>query len=128
MKLIIAGGRDITLSIDFIDKVLEKFNLFEELTEIISGGANGVDESARAYSEEMIRLCGDNAPIFSEFGADWVSHGKAAGPIRNKEMANYGNALLLIWDGESKGSKSMKKEMLDLDKPIYEVILKKYNV
>jgi hypothetical protein len=43
-------------------------------------------------------------------------------------MAEEGDALLLIWDGESKGSANMKKEMLFKKKPIYEVILRTYNV
>lgn len=65
---------------------------------------------------------------YKEFPADWKAHGKAAGPIRNKQMAEYADALLLIWDGESKGSASMKNEMLKLNKPVYEVIIKRTNV
>ncbi len=38
-------------------------------------------------------------------------------------MALYGDALLLIWDGKSRGSTSMRNEMKKLDKPVYEVIL-----
>ena len=34
------------------------------------------------------------------FDTDWNKHGRAAGPIRNKQMAEYGDALLIIWDGE----------------------------
>jgi hypothetical protein len=43
-------------------------------------------------------------------------------------MAEEADALLLIWDGESKGSANMKKEMLFKNKPVYEVILRTYNV
>lgn len=64
----------------------------------------------------------------AEFPADWDKFGKAAGHIRNTEMANYADALLLIWDGESKGSANMKYQMNQLGKPIYEVILRKHNV
>lgn len=66
-----------------------------------------------------------NFPI-KKFYPDWGKHGKAAGPIRNKQMAEYADALLLIWDGESKGSKNMKEEMLKLNKPVYEFIVKQY--
>jgi len=41
------------------------------------------------------------------FPANWKEHHKAAGPIRNREMAKYADALVAIWDGESKGTKSM---------------------
>jgi len=60
------------------------------------------------------------------FHAEWEEHGKAAGPIRNKQMANYGEKLLLIWDGESRGSANMKAEMLKLNKPVYEIIIREY--
>lgn len=38
-------------------------------------------------------------------------------------MAEYGDALLLIWDGKSRGNASMKKEMQKQNKPIFEVVL-----
>jgi hypothetical protein len=41
-------------------------------------------------------------------------------------MAEYADALLLIWDGESKGSLNMKQRMIGLKKPVYEVVLKRY--
>jgi hypothetical protein len=39
-------------------------------------------------------------------------------------MAEYADALILVWDGKSRGSASMKREMEKLGKPIYEVIVK----
>ena len=42
-----------------------------------------------------------------EFKADWVKYGKAAGPIRNEEMAKYADACIVFWDGKSPGAKSM---------------------
>ena len=41
------------------------------------------------------------------FPADWHTHGKAAGHIRNAEMADYADVLVAFWDGESKGTKGM---------------------
>jgi hypothetical protein len=43
-------------------------------------------------------------------------------------MVDYADVLLLIWDGESRGSKNMKETMIKLGKPVYEVILRKHNV
>ena len=65
----------------------------------------GADNWARNHGPERA----------SVFQADWDRHGKAAGPIRNAQMAVYaaeepGGALLLIWDGKSRGSRSMLKE------------------
>lgn len=132
MKLIIAGGRDIHIYHEYLHHLLGFYlkGRVAEITEIVSGGAGGVDQSAK-------RLCysfSDNTFYdrhfkgkYKEFPADWEEHGKAAGPIRNKQMAEYADALLLIWDGESKGSKNMKETMLKLGKPVYEVTLKKHN-
>ena len=60
------------------------------------------------------------------FRPDWDKRGKAAGPIRNQEMAKYADVLLLIWDGKSKGSLSMRDAMEKLNKPIFEVRLSQW--
>src|SRR5690606_6698690 len=68
--------------------------------EIVSGGARGADLLGEAYAKEH------NYPL-KKFPAKWGVHGKAAGPIRNQEMAEYSNALIAFWDEKSKGTKSM---------------------
>jgi hypothetical protein len=120
MKLIIAGSRTLKPSLRFIDYLVATLigTTPEHIGEIISGGANGVDSDARSWAN--IRQI-----PFKLFEADWNKNGKSAGPIRNKQMAEYGDALLLIWDGKSKGSSNMKENMLKLEKPVYEVILRK---
>jgi hypothetical protein len=42
-----------------------------------------------------------------KFPADWEKHGKKAGFIRNRQMADYADMLICFWDFESKGSKNM---------------------
>jgi hypothetical protein len=44
------------------------------------------------------------------FPANWEAYGPKAGPLRNQEMANYADALILIWDGQSPGSRDMLKK------------------
>ena len=120
MKLIIAGSRTFEPSLTFITQCI-KLHKIVNITQVVSGHANGVDSAGEHFASHY---AGD----LRTFLPNWDEHGKAAGPIRNREMANYADALLLIWDGESKGSASMKREMLHLNKPVYEVILKSYNV
>ena len=97
MKVIIAGCRTIS---DY-SQVFNAMQLSRFVpTEIISGKANGVDRLGEIWAK------GNKIPVMY-FPADWSAHGKAAGPIRNKEMAKYADALVLIWDGKSKGSLSM---------------------
>mgnify|MGYP001564359745 CR=1 FL=1 len=61
------------------------------------------------------------------FPADWDHFGKSAGHRRNAQMAEYADALLLIWDGESKGSDGMKALMIKANKPVYEAIVTSLN-
>ncbi len=119
MRLIIAGGRDLDIDIDSIVAFVSFLNIPHPITEIVSGGATGVDRSGEQYAKRF----GKGLNIFA---ADWNVHGKAAGPIRNKQMAQYADALLLIWDGKSRGSLSMKTEALNAGLPIYEIIRKTY--
>jgi len=114
MKLIIAGSRTIKACPAFIFGLFNQFHIEPE--EIVSGGAGGVDKSGEYAAKISLR----KVKIFK---ADWDKYGKSAGPIRNKQMAEYADKLLLIWDGQSKGSKNMKEQMLKLNKPIYEIIL-----
>lgn len=112
MKLIIAGSRHIKPTHEFIDGCLSQFLLKPHY--IYTGCASGVDESARTYSR---------ADLTKVFKADWDSWGRSAGPIRNGQMAQAGDALLLIWDGKSRGSFDIKKHMMKLNKPVYEIII-----
>ena len=115
MKLIIAGSRDLEVGPQLMNGVLMHFGL--DPREIVQGGAEGIDKCGKLYATFAPLPC-------KEFPADWKAHGKAAGPLRNAEMAEYADALLLIWDGESRGSASMKQEATKRGKPVYEVILK----
>lgn len=97
MKTIIAGGRDIT---DY-NLVLDAVHASSfDITEIVSGGARGVDQLGERIGREF------NIPV-KVFPADWDTHGKRAGPIRNAQMADYAEALIAVWDGQSRGTANM---------------------
>lgn len=125
MKLIIAGSRELEIDASCAVSLHDLTNI----SEVVCGMARGVDLAGKYFAENDWKqdypLCSDGQIPVKEFPADWEVHGKAAGSIRNKQMAEYADALLLIWDGESRGSANMKKEIQKLNKPIYEVILKK---
>lgn len=97
MKVIIAGSRE----------GFEIYNLYEavgqsgfEITEVVSGTARGVDRLGEIFAEK------EGIPV-KKFPADWDNLGKRAGYVRNAQMAEYGDALIALWDGESKGTKHM---------------------
>jgi len=66
--------------------------------EVVSGGAPGVDREAERLAREL------RCPV-RIFPADWQSLGREAGLIRNKEIVDYCDALLIFWDGDSPGTK-----------------------
>lgn len=82
----------------------------------MSGGARGMDLAGESFAECY------GYKIY-KFPANWDKFGRKAGHLRNKQMAEFADALLLIWDGYSKGSKNMKSQMVKLNKPIFEVII-----
>lgn len=100
MKLIIAGSRTFTN----YQALKEKADLMlHGQTDIIivSGMAKeGADLLAVEYAEEK------GYPL-KPFYPDWNKYGKAAGPIRNQQMAEYADALLAFWDGKSPGTNDM---------------------
>lgn len=119
MKLIIAGSRNMYVPEEFLCYLI--YNVLNiNPKEIVSGVAQGIDTCGEDFAAW-------NNTKLKQFPANWNEHGKAAGPIRNQQMAEYADALLLIWDGESKGSADMLARMKVLNKPIYEIIIKKHD-
>lgn len=99
MRVVIAGGRDFT---DY-ELLQVKLNILLSKTqdvEIVSGGAKGADTLAERYAKE-------HSYPFKLFKADWKRYGKSAGYRRNNEMADYCTHVVVFWDGQSKGTKSM---------------------
>src|SRR5579863_4524475 len=97
MRTIIAGSRTITDQTE-VDEAVKSSGF--TITEVLSGGARGVDSLGEVWANAH------GVPI-SIFLADWQQHEKAAGPIRNSEMAANADALILVWDGASRGSQDM---------------------
>lgn len=100
MKVIVAGSRTIT---DPSVVTLACMESGFQFSEIVSGGAAGVDLTGERLALKW------GVPV-KRFPADWKKWGRRAGPIRNREMAAYADALVLVWDGQSRGSASMLNE------------------
>jgi len=116
MKVIIAGGRDFDdyeKLRSYCDYLLQN----KDNIEIVSGTARGADKLGEHYAAER------GYPV-KRFPADWGSHGKSAGYLRNEEMADYADALIAFWDGESRGTQHMidiaKKELIEIRILYYE--------
>jgi hypothetical protein len=133
MKVIIAGSRTINsfeLVESYILKLIMAFNL--EITEVVCGGASGVDNLGKRWAAK------NNVPV-KYFPAEWnnlnapgavikmnsmmVRYNVKAGFDRNERMAQYADALVLIWDGKSPGSKDMKACATKHNLKIFEVVV-----
>jgi hypothetical protein len=109
MKVIVAGSRTI-VSYGEVRRAI-KTSPFH-ITEIVSGGAKGVDSCGETWAlHESIPL--------KRFPADWLKYGKAAGPIRNRAMAKYADALIAVWDGLSRGTQDMILQSARMGLPVY---------
>ena len=101
-RVIIAGGRefqDYALLKEKCEYYLQN-KLQSDNVIIVSGHASGADSLGERFAAEhglQIEL----------HPADWAKHGRAAGPIRNREMAESADALIAFWDGQSRGTKNM---------------------
>ena len=112
MKVIIAGSRKVE-DYKLVAEAMKRCNF--KVTEVVSGCATGVDMMGETWARA------NNLPI-KEMPANWYQHGKAAGPIRNREMAEYADAAVIIWDGKSRGTRNMINEMIRKNKPYYIVM------
>lgn len=120
MRIIIAGSRNMNQDLArcaiwdcYQDIVVDGHT---EGHIILSGCYGNVDREGIHFAEQ------NNYPC-RKYPADWDKHGKAAGPIRNREMAAGADVLILIWDGTSKGSANMREEAITAGLDIYETVI-----
>jgi hypothetical protein len=99
MKVIIAGSRSITQMQHVIDAI-DASGWRDHIREVVSGNARGVDRLGEIWAVQ-------HGLPFRAFPADWDKHGKAAGMIRNRTMAEYADGLIAIWNGDSRGTRNM---------------------
>ena len=101
-RVIVAGSRNIRSKEAVFQKldILLSNKVKQEEIQIVSGGARGVDQIGEEYAAARGFLC-------KRFSADWDTHGKRAGYLRNCQMADNADALVAFWDGESPGTRHM---------------------
>lgn len=99
-SIIIAGGRDFE-DYGYLSQTMDQ--LLSDVTDdviIVCGKARGADTLGERYAIE-------HGHTVQCFPADWKRYGKAAGFIRNAEMAKNADALVAFWNGKSSGTKHM---------------------
>lgn len=101
-RVIVCGGRNCSDAQGVFD-ALSAFHLCGDgpITELITGGATGVDDLAARWAT----LNRDEVKL-TVVPADWKSHGKSAGPIRNQKMLAMNPDRVLAFTG-GKGTADM---------------------
>ncbi len=110
MKVAVIGSRNLTVN------NLEKY-LPEGTTEIVSGGAVGIDSCAKKYAME-------NGIPLKEFLPNYKEHGRRAPILRNLEIIDYADVVLAFWDGQSHGTKFVIDKCRAIGKPLRAFISK----
>lgn len=109
-KIVIAGSRQFA-NYDILKEKCNHYFSNKVDIEIVSGGAKGADLLGEQYANEY------NYKI-NRFLPDWNKFGSRAGIVRNEEMAGYCDAVIVFWDGISKGTKNMIDNANKHKKPV----------
>lgn len=88
MRVLVCGGRDYQ-QFAIISFVLSAIHKDLAVSCLIEGGATGADRIAGIWADKK-------AVKHERYDADWRTHGKAAGPIRNKRMLEEGKPDLVV--------------------------------
>ena len=106
-KVIIAGSRTASGAYVYsllerkLDSILKHKAVTHDIV-IVSGTARGADLLGEQYAKSR-------SFQVERYPADWSTFGKRAGYLRNQEMAMNADALVALWDGESRGTQHMIK-------------------
>ena len=90
MKIAVVGSRGLSLSFD-------DFEFGEVITELVSGGARGVDRLAAEFARSR-------GITVKEFLPRYELYGRAAPLKRNEEIVDYADKVYIFWDGKSRGT------------------------
>lgn len=93
MKVAVVGSRSVN-HYDVVKAILNQYTF----TQIISGGAKGVDTLAEQYSSEY------NLVKPMVILPNWNRYNRGAGAVRNREIVDHSDFVIAIWDGKSKGT------------------------
>lgn len=118
-KVIIAGTRTIDDPWFWVDSVMSQLTAGgpnRGMYVIVSGCAKGVDKAGEKWAErwdcDIARFDPYN-PEDTLTEHSFEEEGKVAFLKRNKEMAEYADTLVAVWDGESNGTRNMIDNALE---------------
>lgn len=104
MKIAVIGSRN--LNVENLEKYIPDY-----ISEIVSGGAKGVDSNARDYAKK-------NKIPLTEFLPDYRRFGRGAPLKRNLQIIEYADMVIAFWDGQSRGTKYVIDNCKKMNVPV----------
>jgi YspA, cpYpsA-related SLOG family len=92
MKVLVCGGRNFRSPAQ-VFRALDRLHQEKPITELMQGGATGADQFAMEWAATKPEIKRYVCP------ADWETHGRAAGPIRNEKMLTWKPDLVVAFPG-----------------------------
>ena len=102
MIVLVCGGRDFD-DAGLLYETLDRLHGISKFTRVIHGGAAGADALAGQWAERR-------GIIAIQYKADWAKHGRAAGPLRNKQMLEVGRPELVVAFSGGRGTADMVRQ------------------
>jgi YspA, cpYpsA-related SLOG family len=105
MRLLVCGSRTFSDG-SYLYDILDEVSIKYDIDVLIHGDAKGADTLAKEWAETV------GLDKIEAYPADWDKHGRAAGPIRNKQMLDEGKPDLVVAFidkplDQSRGTKNM---------------------
>lgn len=110
MKFVIAGSRSFN-DYYLMDSVLQRY----PIEEVISGTAAGADTLGELWAQ-------NNGIPVRRMPANWNTYGAKAGSLRNEDMLEEADKVVLFWDSNSPGTRHMLERSRQENK-LEEVVL-----
>lgn len=113
-RVLVCGGRDFN-DRDFVwNSLCELDASHGPFQVVIHGCATGADQEAMGWAQCLGRK-------HTPFRADWRTHGKAAGPLRNQRMLDEGKPALVIAFPGGRGTADMVRRAKSAGLPVIEL-------
>lgn len=110
MKVLVCGGRDYADQ-QKVDQVLGAIDRIDGIDTIIEGCASGADSLAEDWARRM-------GKVLRHFPADWQKHGRAAGPLRNRQMLLEGRPDAVVAFPGGRGTAHMTRIAQEAGVPV----------
>lgn len=116
MKVAIIGTRRPLIEYDEWERIVLNHIDLTSLTEIISGGAIGIDSYAKRFAESH------NIPL-TEYVPQYALYGRRAALLRNVDIVQVADMIIAFPTSESRGTYHALREARRLNKAIIEILI-----